>query len=582
MLFCLLIFMSFSSLAKWKVEGLDSGIADNVKLHLNSLTFPNNEFELAQFEERVRELTTTALRAYSYYKADIKIENLNRASFESDGVLIKVSPGTKVKVTKVQLKLDQESTQTAYFPEELKQVLQSFKAMQGLPLDQSKYDGLKSRLQSFASIFGYFDFVLSQHQIKINLANNEAEVHWALQFGERYKFGNLDYLTDDKGRTLVEAVMPYMHGDYFNQQLLGEFTQSVRQTAYYESVVIRANLDAMTAQQKQDNIVPIEALLKTKPRDTYQFGIGASTDSGPRITMNWKRPWVNLKGHSLSSELYFSAPKKTIALGYTIPMANPLNDFFKVQVGVQQLSEEQRDSETYTLAAQRQFGAKQENDWDKIVFLRYEYERFVQGIDEEQSTQLLLPGITLNRVRKRGDLFIDWGDRQQLTIESASDRVISDINIVRLTARTKWIRTYGKHRLIFRGDAGAIVTNNFERVPSSLRFFAGGDQSIRGFSLNSLSEKRIDDATGELELVGARFLSVASTEYAYQLYDDWRAAVFVDAGSADDDFGKSLAYGVGAGAHWLSPIGTVRLYVARGFSDEENTWRVHLTIGPGI
>ena len=561
---------------------MDSGIAENVKLHLNSVTFPDNEYELAQFEERVRELTTTALRAYSYYKADVQIENVNKAAFEDEGVLIKVTLGEKVKVSSVQLDIDQASTQTAHFPEELKQVLQNFKAMQGSPLDQSKYDGLKSRLQSFALIFGYFDFKLNQHQIKINLAKNQAQVRWDLRFGERHKFGKLDYLTEDKGSSLVAAVMPYKKGDYFNQQLLGEFTQSVRQTGYYESVVIRANLDGMTPQQKADKVVPIEALLRTKPRDTYQFGIGASTDSGPRITMNWKRPWVNLRGHSLSSELYFSAPKKTIALGYTIPMANPLNDFFKVQVGVQQLNEEQRDSENYTLAAQRQFGAKQENDWDKIVFLRYEYERFVQGIDEEQSTQLLLPGITLNRVRKRGELFIDWGDRQQFTVESASDRVISDINVLRLTARTKWIRTYGKHRFILRGDVGAIVTNDFEQVPSSMRFFAGGDQSIRGFSLNSLSEKRIDEATGLPELVGARFLSVASTEYAYQLYDDWRAAVFVDAGSADDDFGKSPAYGVGAGAHWLSPIGTVRLYVARGFTDEENTWRLHLIIGPGI
>lgn len=561
---------------------MDSDIAENVKLHLNSLTFPENEYELAQFEERVRELTTTALRAYSYYNADIKIKNLDKVSFEGDGAVIKVSLGEKVKVANIQLDIDKASTQTPYFPGELQQVLQSFKAMQGLPLDQSKYDGLKSRLQSFALIFGYFDFILNQHQIKINLAKNQAEIHWDLRFGERYKFGNLSYLTEYRGSSLVEAVMPYESGDYFNQQLLSEFTQSVRQTAYYENVVIRANLDAMSAQQKVDRMVPIEALLKTKPRDTYQFGIGASTDSGPRITMNWKRPWVNLRGHSLSSELYFSAPKKTIALGYTIPMANPLNDFFKVQVGIQQLNEEQRDSETYTLAAQRQFGAKQEKDWDKIVFLRYEYERFVQGIDEEQSTQLLLPGITLNRVRKRGELFIDWGDRQQLTIEGASDKVISDINVVRLTARTKWIRTFDKHRFILRGEVGAIATNDFERVPSSMRFFAGGDQSIRGFSLNSLSERRIDEATNEVELVGARFLSVASTEYAYQLSDDWRAAVFVDAGSADDDFGKSLAYGVGAGAHWLSPIGTVRLYVARGLSEVENTWRLHFTIGPGI
>jgi translocation and assembly module TamA len=263
-------------------------------------------------------------------------------------------------------------------------------------------------------------------------------------------------------------------------------------------------------------------------------------------------------------------------------MANPLNDFFKIQTGYQELNEEQRDTETYTVAAQRQWGAKSEDEWDKIGFIRYEYENFIQGIDEEQTTQLLLPGITLNRVRKRGDLFIDWGDRQQFTIEGGSKKLISDINIMRVIARTKWIRTLGKHRFIVRGDAGTIISNDFERVPSSLRFFVGGDQSVRGFGLNSVSEERIDYLTGETELIGAQFLAVASTEYAYQVSNDWRAAVFLDAGSANDDFGESPIYGVGAGAHWLSPIGTVRIYIARGFNNDERTWRLHFSIGPGI
>jgi translocation and assembly module TamA len=263
-------------------------------------------------------------------------------------------------------------------------------------------------------------------------------------------------------------------------------------------------------------------------------------------------------------------------------MANPLNDFFKIQTGYQEINEEQRDSQTYTLAAQRQLGAKNKDDWDKILFLRYEYENFIQGIDEEQSTQLLLPGVTLNRVRKDGELFVNWGDRQQITVEAASESVVSDVNIVRVTARTKWIRTFGKHRYILRGDAGAIVTNDFEQVPSSLRFFVGGDQTVRGFGLNSISESRIDESTGNVELIGAQFLAVASTEYAYQVSNDWRVAVFLDAGSASNDFGKSPIYGTGLGAHWLSPIGTIRLYIARGISDTEKNWRIHFSIGPGI
>ena len=580
--------MHASASAKWEIKSadenksVDSQVVDNIQLHLAGLNFPENDYELAQFEKQTKVKITTAIRAYSYYQATVEISNLNKKSFDNDGVQILLRLGPKLIVGDVTIEYDESAAQQAYFPAELTDIINSLRTFKGKPLEQSKYDGLKTRIQSFSLIFGYFDFVLDKTEIQVSLAENSAKIHWQFNFGSRYRFGDLEYITESRGMKLVEAVKPFSENEYFDQQKISEFTQLIRQTGYYENVIVRANINAMSSEQRIAKIVPIEALLTAKPKDTYQFGIGASTDSGPRVTANWKRPWINLRGHSLSSELYISGPKKNVALGYTIPMANPLNDFFKVQMGYQEVNEEQRDSQTYTLAAQRQLGAKNKNDWDKIVFLRYEYENFIQGIGEEQSTQLMLPGFTLNRVRKDGELFVNWGDRQQLTVEAASDRVISDVNVLRVTARTKWIRSFGKHRYIVRGDAGAIITNDFDQVPSSLRFFVGGDQSVRGFALNAVSEERIDETTGELELIGAQFLVVASTEYAYQVSSDWRAAVFVDAGSASNDIGTSPIYGAGLGVHWLSPIGTIRLYFARGFSDKENTKRLHFSIGPGI
>jgi translocation and assembly module TamA len=583
-----IIFVHVPASAKWEIKyadekkGADSQVVDNIQLHLAGLNFPENDYELAQFEKQTRVKITAAIRAYSYYQAVVEIKNFNKKSFDNDGVQILLTLGPKLIVKDVTIEYDELAGQQTYFPTELKDIINSLRTFKGKTLEQSNYDGLKTRIQSFSLIFGYFDFVLDKTEVQVSLAENQASIHWKFNFGSRYRFGNLEYIAESRGMELVEAVKPFSEGEYFDQQKVSEFTQLIRQTGYYENVIVRANINAMNSEQRIGKIVPIEVLLTAKPKDTYQFGIGASTDSGPRVTANWKRPWVNLRGHSLSSELYISGPKKNVALGYTIPMANPLNDFFKLQMGYQEVNEEQRDSQTYTLAAQRQLGAKNKDDWDKIVFLRYEYENFIQGIDEEQSTQLLLPGFTLNRVRKDGELFVSWGDRQQLTVEAASDRVISDVNFLRVTARTKWIRSFGKHRYIVRGDVGAIVTNDFEQVPSSLRFFVGGDQSVRGFALNAVSEERIDETTGQPELIGAQFLVVASTEYAYQVSSDWRAAVFVDAGSASNDIGKSPIYGAGFGVHWLSPIGTIRLYFARGFSDKENTKRLHFSIGPGI
>ncbi|GAC27942.1 outer membrane protein [Glaciecola pallidula DSM 14239 = ACAM 615] len=584
----MVFFAHAQAMAKWEIKSadgnkkIDSQVMDNIQLHLAGLNFPENDYELAQFEKQTLVKITTAIRAYSYYQATVVLNNFNKKSFDNDGVQILLTLGAKLIVSEVVLEYDRSAAQQAHFPSELKDIITLLKAFEGKPLEQSKYDGLKSRIQSFSLIFGYFDFVLDKSEVQVSLAKNEASIYWKFNFGSRYRFGNLEYIGENRGMELVEAVKPFSESEYFDQQKVSEFTQRIRQTSYYDNVIVRANVNAMSSEQRVGKIVPIEVLLTAKPKDTYQFGIGASTDSGPRVTVNWKRPWVNLRGHSLSSELYISGPKKNVAVGYTIPMANPLNDFFKVQMGYQEVNEEQRDSQTYTLAAQRQLGAKNKNDWDKIIFLRYEYENFIQGIDEEQSTQLLLPGFTFNRVRKDGELFVNWGDRQQLTVEAASDRVISDLNVLRITARTKWIRSFGKHRYIVRGDAGAIVTNDFEQVPSSLRFFVGGDQSVRGFGLNKVSEERIDETTGLDELVGAQFLAVVSVEYAYQVSNDWRVAIFVDTGSANNEIGKSPIYGTGLGVHWLSPIGTIRLYFARGFSDKENTKRLHFSIGPGI
>lgn len=588
---CLIIFILFfnsPAIAAWKVESgdkkkdIDSEVVENIKLHLAGLSFPDDDYKLVEFEKQVRSKVTKAVRAFSYYQFSLELKDFNKKSFNNKNAIIVLKLGEKLTVDSVNIEIDGDSVGEAHFPTELKDIIDSLKKLKGKPFDHSKYEGLKSRIQSFALIFGYFDFLLEKNQVKVSLEKNQAQIDWKLHFGSRYRFGQLIYLSENKGSALVNSVKPFEEGAFFDQQKISEFTQQIRQTAYYDNVLARANINAMNEQNKLNKTVPIELLLKTKPRDTYQFGVGASTDSGPRFTANWKRPWVNLRGHSMSSELYLSDPKKNVSLAYTIPMANPLNDFLKIQMGYQELNEEQRDTQTYTLAAQRQWGAKNQDEWDKIGFVRYEYENFVQGLEVEKSTQLLLPGITFNRVRKSGDLFIDWGDRQQFTLEAGSESMISDINIVRAIARTKWIRTFAKHRWILRGEAGAIVTNDFEKVPSTLRFFIGGDQSVRGFGLNKVSEERIDDVSGLPELIGARFLAVASTEYAYQVSDNWRAAVFFDVGSADNDFGKSPVYGVGAGTHWLSPIGTVRIYIARGFNEDERTWRLHFSIGPGL
>src|SRR5690606_9543527 len=116
--------------------------------------------------------------------------------------------------------------------------------------------------------------------------------------------------------------------------------------------------------------------------------------------------------------------------------------------------------------------------------------------------------------------------------------------------------------------------DEFSELPASLRFFAGGDQSVRGYRYNSLGPT---DASGEV--IGGRKLLVGSLEYEHRIRGGWSAAVFYDAGNALEDYGDSLARGAGFGVRWLSPIGQVRIDLASALSEDGNPWRLHLNIG---
>jgi translocation and assembly module TamA len=133
------------------------------------------------------------------------------------------------------------------------------------------------------------------------------------------------------------------------------------------------------------------------------------------------------------------------------------------------------------------------------------------------------------------------------------------------------------HQFVGRGDLGYIVTDDFDGVPYNLRYFAGGDQSVRGYDYESLSPE--EDGL----LLGGQVLAVGSLEYNYQFRDGWRAAVFADAGNAyDENFSNETKYGVGVGVRWASPVGPIRVDVAAGVSEDSVPIRLHFFIGPPL
>jgi translocation and assembly module TamA len=131
--------------------------------------------------------------------------------------------------------------------------------------------------------------------------------------------------------------------------------------------------------------------------------------------------------------------------------------------------------------------------------------------------------------------------------------------------------------LITRLDIGRTGIDDFTQLPASLRFFAGGDQSVRGYSYNTLGPT---DAQGAV--VGGPHLLVGSVEYEHALASKWSAAVFFDQGNALNDFRDPLKKGAGVGVRWRTPIGQIRVDVAAALSEPGRPRRFHISIGPDL
>src|SRR5690606_8807987 len=188
--------------------------------------------------------------------------------------------------------------------------------------------------------------------------------------------------------------------------------------------------------------------------------------------------------------------------------------------------------------------------WQRAINLRWSLDHFTQA-NVTNTTMLLYPGLMISRTRSRGGLMPVWGDSQRYSIDYSNTAWGSDVDFSVIQAQNVWIRTLcDKHRFVMRGNLGWSETGDFERVPPDLRFFAGGDRSIRGYKYKSISP---ENEKGQL--TGASKLATRSLEYQYNVGGKWCGAMFVDGGEAVNDIRRrDFKTGAGVGVRWQSPV----------------------------
>ena len=159
----------------------------------------------------------------------------------------------------------------------------------------------------------------------------------------------------------------------------------------------------------------------------------------------------------------------------------------------------------------------------------------------------------------------------------------SDANFLQLHVRGSWFKGLGaRSRLIVRGEVGATFTDALVEIPPTLRFYAGGDRSVRGYEWREIGPRIAAVPDRDDFALGAKNVVTANVEYEQFLNDTWGFAAFVDAGNAFDDRLDGLRTGVGLGLRWKSPVGPLRVDLARGLDDPDASFTLHVNLGADL
>lgn len=347
-------------------------------------------------------------------------------------------------------------------------------------------------------------------------------------------------------------------------------------------------------QVEESKKVPLYVFVSSsKPRDA-QVGLGYGTDTGVRATAKIDYNLLNRKGYQAGAETEVSRISKNVAVYASRPWKHPLNDKLDARLTYEEEVIDQGkgnfDLSTTTLKAALARNIRRDSGWNRSYSVNYRLDELETGVDETElddlpirftssnpKQQALLFGYGMNKTNVDSVTNPTRGIRQYYSLEAGADKALSDTNLAIIRAGVSGIYSFGddkKHQVLGSLNTGYIWADDFYDVPYKLRFFAGGDQSIRGYDYESLSP--LDKGY----LTGGQVLAVGSAEYNYEFKPGFRGAFFTDVGNAyDKNFETETKVGVGVGIRWASPVGVVRVDVAAGVTEDSIPVRLHFFIG---
>ena len=562
------------------VDGVDDPLKSAVSSSVELSQYATRSISDAQARRlyaNAPDQVKAALAPYGYYDATTTgdIQQVGKDWH----VTLHVSKGEPVKISAVNLTMDKQASAIA----PIGRAMRALQKLKDQPLNDGAYDDLRDRVSSAITANGFLDAKLLTHRVEVNRAEHSAVITLKWQVGQRYRYGHVHFDDSQFREDFLDRYVPFKPGDYFSQDQLLQLQQALNGADYFSVVNVLPDVDTA-----KNGVVDITVQLAPAKRTIYTGGPFIGTDTGVGVRAGIERRWVNNRGHKWKNEVVLAQRLKTVTSLYTVPLPGPNQRSLNYGATYRDSNTDTSQSRTLELVANE---TEQWHGWTRTLGLHALSGTFTvgkigdepddtPGIEHGRSTEVFAQA-SLSRKKLDNPNFVHHGWSVSFTASSTAGSLLSDARFTQFIADGKWIDAFGandRNRLILRGTAGVTSTDNFTALPPQLRFFAGGDQSIRGYAY-----QEVGPLNSAGRVIGGENLLVASAEVEHYFTRTWGMAAFVDAGNAFTGTNYSPVIGAGLGVRWLSPVGMVRVDVGTPIhNSRESGFELHIVIGPDL
>ncbi|MFL9923389.1 autotransporter assembly complex protein TamA [Herbaspirillum lusitanum] len=523
--------------------------------------------------DQVTQLASTEGYFSPKTKVELKHETSADGQQEISRIQITVEAGPITNIHSADISAVGAITQQE--PQRVSDVQKNWSLPVGKPFRQEDWDKAKNAGLQTLQQRKYAAAKIAESEARIDPDDQQADLAVRYDSGPAFTLGPLQITgTKRYPEEIIRNVNPLNVGEEYDVNRLLALQRQIQNTPYFSNAIVGIDDDPA-----HPDLTPVKVQVTEYPTQRVRAGVGYATDTGAQVEGRYSHYNVFNKAWVFDSQLRLEQKRQYGLLSLGMPPDDKgfVNSF---NTSYERTTLEGVDLRSFQTGLKR---TRTGDKYDTTYSLTYYRDQLQQedGATLPSNTvvspgthQALVPGFAWARRNVDDPIFPRQGNLLTLEAGFAVKGIMTDQTFGRLYGRFKQFIPVAKRDVVLlRAELGGVFTQgSASAVPASLLFRAGGNESVRGYSYQSIGNEQ--NGT----VYPTKYLAVGSTEYQHWFTESWGAAVFYDVGAAADNWNNKTFYqGVGAGARWRSPVGTLNLDLAYGIQKKQI--RPHISLG---